>query len=105
VRWRTDVWSALTVGRPLEAYLSVANATLAPLDIVVRLALSTGNTRTERATVPVGVSAGWKMRNLYGSQVSNLAALVAGLTVTCAGGTVACPASVTWMTAPTCEVP
>jgi hypothetical protein len=104
VIWRSDVWTGLTSGRPLEAYVNVANPTAAPIEVAVRLAFIPTGARTQRATVAVGETVGWKIRTLLGSRVSDVAAALSALTVTCNGGAVACPVSVTWMTAPTCEV-
>lgn len=98
----THVWAAVTDGRPLEAYVSVANPTSAPVEIVARLAFSTGTSRTQRATIAAGDVWGAKVRNLFGSHASDPAAQLTGLTVTCNAGTVACPVSFAWMTAPSC---
>jgi hypothetical protein len=103
VKWTADVRSALALGRPLEAFVSVANPTMRALPVVFRMAFSTGRTRSQRETVDVGGTVSVKMRALFGSQAADPAALLTGLTVTCDGGAVACPVAVSLLAAPTCE--
>lgn len=103
--WATDVWAGIRGGRPLEAYVSVVNPTEAPMDIVVRLAFAPTGSRTQRATIAPGETWGAKVRSLFGSQASQPAVTLAGLTVTCSAGKVACPVSFSWLAAPTCTPP
>ena len=86
----------------MEAYVSVANVTARPMALLARMTFSTGGTRTERATVAPGETWGAKVRGLFGSQASDPLRTLMGLTVTCDGGAVACPVSVSWLAAPTC---
>ena len=102
--WQTDVFAALATGRPMEAFLSVANVTARPMTVRVRLMTSLGRSRTETQTLNAGETWSAKVRALFGSQGTDLAALLAGLVVTCDGGATACPASLTLLTAPTCTV-
>lgn len=101
--WRADVLTALT-GRPLEAFVSVANPTTRAIAVVVRLAFSTGRTRSQRETLEVGQTWGAKVRGLFGAHASDPTTTLTGLSVTCDGGAVACPVAVSLLAAPTCEV-
>lgn len=101
--WSTEAWRVLVAGRPMEAVVSVANVTQMPMALVARMTFSTGGTRIEKATVQPTETWTMKIRTIFGSQASDPQRIMTGLTVTCDGGAVACPVSVTWLAAPTCE--